>query len=173
MAKFLQRLGTKKEKHLIELTIISIQIPVKELVKPIFIEWKRGDKRDTSKTYLEIDPARDGPAGNIKVNETFKKLSQFYHSEKKDSYFKKMVSLKVKNATGPLSAKLLGEIDFDIAPFVGLKNHHMNLILKHALPNSSIELVLSISPSDASAVGSDSEGEEDVTVKASLASSDS
>jgi hypothetical protein len=56
MAKFLSRMGTKKEKFLIMMKIISVEIPVKETVTKMSIEWKRGDKKSETKTPFEINP---------------------------------------------------------------------------------------------------------------------
>lgn len=38
-AKFLTRMGTKKEMHLVLMRIVSIDIPVKEAYRQVKIEW--------------------------------------------------------------------------------------------------------------------------------------
>jgi hypothetical protein len=38
-------MGTKKEKFLIQMKVVSIEIPVKEPVTKITVLWKRGDKK--------------------------------------------------------------------------------------------------------------------------------
>ena len=52
-------------------------------------------------------------------NETFTKLSIFYHSTKTSTYHKKMVSIRVSGTTADAKVKQLGEIDFDISTLVG------------------------------------------------------
>lgn len=80
------RMGTKKEKFLVLMKILSVEIPVKELVQKMTIEWKRGNKKSETKTKFELTPEK--PISY--VNETFSKNSVFYKSTKTDKYFKKL-----------------------------------------------------------------------------------
>lgn len=48
MAKFFQRMGSKKETFLVLMKILSLEISVTEHIDRISIEWKRGEK--TSQT---------------------------------------------------------------------------------------------------------------------------
>ena len=43
MANFQSRLSTRKVMHLIVVKVVSIDVPVKEPVHNIKIEWERGD----------------------------------------------------------------------------------------------------------------------------------
>lgn len=86
MSKFLLRVGAKKENFLVLMKILSVEIPVKEQVTKMSIEWKRGDKKSETKTPFELSPEQ--PIAYI--NETFSKASVFYLSTKTNKYFKKL-----------------------------------------------------------------------------------
>jgi hypothetical protein len=51
MAKFLSRLlgPTKKEMHIVLMKVLAVEIPVKETVSNISIQWTRGDFSIASK----------------------------------------------------------------------------------------------------------------------------
>jgi len=68
--------------------IISVQVPVKEKVSDVFIEWKRGDQVDKTRGMVTLTP--DCPSASFE--DVFKKLSVFYKDEKKGTYFPKKVS---------------------------------------------------------------------------------
>ena len=95
MAKYLKRMGAKKENFLILMKIISIDIPVKEHIRRVSIEWKRGDKKSETKNQLELTPDKTFSL----VNETFSKLSVFYMNSKTGKYFKKAALMRVKGFT--------------------------------------------------------------------------
>lgn len=125
MAKFLSRMGTKKEKFLIIMKIISVEIPVKESVTRMSIEWKRGNKKSETQNAFELSP--ESPLAL--VNEAFSKLSIFYHSTKTGKYQKKIANIRVKGytAASALKEKILGELDLDISMFVGVQNEVKSL----------------------------------------------
>jgi hypothetical protein len=43
-------MGTKKEKFLIQMKVVSIEIPVKEKMTGVTVFWKRGDKKSETKS---------------------------------------------------------------------------------------------------------------------------
>ena len=50
MSKFFSRMvGTKKEMFFVLMKIIEIDIPTKEIVNKVQIEWKRGNKKSVTK----------------------------------------------------------------------------------------------------------------------------
>jgi len=110
------RMGTKKEKFLVLMKILSIEIPVKEPHQRITIEWKRGNKKSETKSTFEL--TKEKPMAVI--NETFSKSSVFYKSTKNDKYFKKLAHIRVKGyaASNGNKEKILGELELDISLFM-------------------------------------------------------
>jgi len=86
MSKFLMRMGTKKEKFLVLMRILSVEIPVKETISRMSVEWRRGNKKSETKTPFEL--TKEKPIAFL--NETFSKISIFYKSTKSEKYFKKL-----------------------------------------------------------------------------------
>jgi hypothetical protein len=146
MSKFLSRIGTKKEKFLVLMKILSVEIPVKEQVSKMSIEWKRGDKKSETKTPFELSPEQ--PIAY--VNETFSKVSVFYRSTKTEKYFKKLALIKVKGYTKSSGGKekILGELELDISMFMNSAGDTKTLLLNKALPNSKIEMQISVQKDD-------------------------
>lgn len=138
MSKFLMRMGTKKERFLVLMKILSVEIPVKETVSKMTIEWRRGNKKSETKTPFEL--TREKPIAY--VNETFSKASIFYKSTKTEKYFKKLANIRVKGYTtsGGNKEKILGELELDISLFMNSAGDTKILQLNKALPNSKIEL---------------------------------
>ena len=156
MAKFLQRMSTKKEKFLISMKIISVEIPVKEKVTRMSIEWKRGDKKSETKQMFELTPEK--PVAF--VNEVFSKESMFYRLPKTGKYQQKQALIRVKGFTtteGQPKEKIFGELEMDISAYVGAQNEIKSLLLNKALPNSVINLQLTVGMP----------GEEDLQVESS------
>lgn len=91
--KFIKRVGTKKEMHLVLMKVISIEIPVKEQTKNVKIEWKRGNLRLETSKQIDISPE----APQAEVGHTFKKLSAFYRNQKTGKYQTKYANLYVKS----------------------------------------------------------------------------
>lgn len=112
------RMGTKKQKFLIIMKILSVEIPVKEDVQRMTIEWRRGDKKSETKTTFELSPQK--PLAF--VNETFSKSSVFYLNSKTGKYFKKMAVIRVKGYMESYGnkEKIMGELELDISHFVGI-----------------------------------------------------
>lgn len=110
------RMGTKKEKFLVLMKILSVEIPVKETASRMSIEWKRGNKKSETKTPFEL--TKEKPISYI--NETFSKVSIFYKSTKTEKYFKKLAHFRVKGytASGGNKEKILGELELDISLFM-------------------------------------------------------
>jgi hypothetical protein len=80
MEKFFSRmLGAKKETFYLQVTIVSLDIPVKEATERVQVYWKRGIKREVTKGEYVLSPSNS----MIEINETFKKMSIFYKDEKK------------------------------------------------------------------------------------------
>lgn len=50
------RMGAKKEKFLVIMKILSIEVPVKEPVSRMSIEWKRGKKKSETKNTFDLTP---------------------------------------------------------------------------------------------------------------------
>eukprot|EP00347_Sterkiella_histriomuscorum_P015977 403354973 len=146
MSKFLMRMGTKKERFLVLMKILSVEIPVKETVNKMSIEWRRGNKKSETKTAFEL--TREKPIAY--VNETFSKASIFYKSTKTEKYFKKLAHIRVKGytASGGSKEKILGELELDISLFMNSAGDTKILQLNKALPNSKIELQISIQKDD-------------------------
>jgi hypothetical protein len=92
--------GTKKEKHLIIMRIVSIEIPVKEPYCNVKIQWKRGDLKLETTSRIVINP--DQPC--TQVDQIFKKLSAFYRSTKSGKYQQKMAHISVKGQPNGASA---------------------------------------------------------------------
>ena len=143
------RMGTKKEKFLVLMKVLSIEIPVKEPVSRMTIEWKRGDKKSETKTPFAITPEQ--PVAY--VNETFSKASVFYRSTKTDKYFKKLVHIRARGFTqsGGAKEKILGELELDLSLFVNSAGDTKTLLLSKALPNSRIQLQISVQRDDGAA----------------------
>lgn len=91
-SKFIKRVGTKKEMHLILMKVVSLEIPVKEPKKNVKIQWKRGDLRLETAQPIELTP--ESPCVNVLY--TFKKLSAFYRGQKSKKYQTKYANLYVK-----------------------------------------------------------------------------
>jgi hypothetical protein len=164
MSKYLMRMGTKKERFLVLMKILSVEIPVRETVTRMSVEWKRGNKKSETKSAFELTP--DKPIAY--VNETFSKNSVFYRSTKTGKYFKKLAQFRVKGyplapasfKNGPSGAsgqgsgaqgakeKILGEIVIDISLFMNSAGDTKTLQLNKAPPNSRIELQISIQRDD-------------------------
>ena len=138
MSKFLMRMGTKKERFLVLMKILSVEIPVKETVQRMTIEWRRGNKKSETKTTFEL--TKEKPIAY--VNETFSKASIFYKSTKTEKYFKKLANIRVKGytASGGNKEKILGELEVDISLFMNSAGDTKILQLNKALPNSKLEL---------------------------------
>ena len=119
MAKFFQRLGSKKEKYLVLIKILSIEVSVTEVIERISIEWKRGEKKSETKAMFELAPQKH----QALINETFSKSSIFYYAPKAQTYFKKLTQIRVKGyaAVGG-KEKSLGVVEIDISQFVGAQN---------------------------------------------------
>ena len=91
-SKFFSRVGTKKEMHLVVVRVASIEVPVKEEVSNIKIEWQRGDqKTETSRVYV-LTPEQPKTI----IDESFQKRSAFYKSSKTLKYHQKLAILTVK-----------------------------------------------------------------------------
>ena len=104
MSKYIKRMGTKKEKFFIEMKIISLEIPVKELIEKVKIEWVRGKTKSTTEYFYELSP--ENPIA--KIDENFTNLSVFY-KDKKDKYFKKDALIRVVGLSSTSrKEKLLG-----------------------------------------------------------------
>ena len=87
MAKFLSRLlgPTKKEMHIVLMKVLAIEIPVKEIVSNISIQWTRGDFSIGSKIHHQylLKPEAQKCEMN---NEMFVKLSTFYRNSTTGKY---------------------------------------------------------------------------------------
>ena len=135
-------MGAKKQKFLIIMKILSVEIPVKELVQRMSIEWRRGDKKSETRTTFELDPSK--PLAF--VNETFSKSSVFYLNSKTGKYFKKMAVIRVKGYMESFGnkEKVIGELELDISNFVGVAGETKTLQLNKAFPNSTLTISISI-----------------------------
>jgi len=94
MAKFLSRLlgPTKKEMHIVLMKVLAIEIPVKETVSNISIQWTRGDFSIASKNKYELKPE----AQNCEMkNEMFVKLSAFYRNSTTGKYQSKSITISI------------------------------------------------------------------------------
>jgi hypothetical protein len=79
MAKFFQRIGTKKERFLILMKILQLEVsPLTETFERISIEWKRGEKKSETPAIFELSSHKQA----TQINETFSKSSVFYYSPK-------------------------------------------------------------------------------------------
>ena len=58
MAKFFQRLGSKKERYLILMKILSLEVSVTENFDKISIEWRRGEKLSSTKAIFYLSPSK-------------------------------------------------------------------------------------------------------------------
>ena len=58
MAKFFQRLGSKKERFVVLMKILSLEVSVTEFFDRISIEWKRGEKKSETKAMFELSPLK-------------------------------------------------------------------------------------------------------------------
>src|SRR5687768_10110215 len=125
MSKYIKRYGAKKEKLYVLMKIISVEMPVKEAYNKIVIEWKRGNKKSETTADQNLTPY--SPVAVFL--ETFTKHSLFYKDNKTGKYHKKMALLKVKGNNAGGKEKLLGEIDLDIAEYVGKMNQEFTLTL--------------------------------------------
>ena len=112
------RMGAKKEKFLVIMKILSVEIPVKESISRMTIEWKRGKKKSETRNTFDLSPQKPLAL----VNETFSKLSVFYRNSKSNKYFKKIANIRVKGytASSGFKEKTIGELDLDISLFVGI-----------------------------------------------------
>jgi hypothetical protein len=116
MAKFFQRMGSKKETYLVLLKLLSLEISVTEHIDRISIEWKRGEKTSCTQPHFELTPQKHVTA----INETFSKTSVFYFAPKSQTYFKKVAMIRVRGFThGSSKQRELGEVELDLAPLVG------------------------------------------------------
>ncbi len=142
MSKFLMRMGSKKEQFLVSMTIVSLEIPVKETIKKVSIEWKRGNKKSETKTPYVISEDEQ----RIEINETFTKQSKFYKNTKTGTYFKKLALFRVKGHPTSMGGKekILGELELDISLFMNSAGESKTLQLRKAPPNSHIDLEISI-----------------------------
>ena len=112
------RMGAKKQKFLIIMKILSVEIPVKEIVQRMSIEWRRGDKKSETRTTFQLEPSK--PLAF--VNETFSKSSVFYLNNKTGKYFKKLAVIRVKGymESSGNKERIIGELELDISNFVGV-----------------------------------------------------
>ena len=105
---------------MILMKIISLEIPVKETISNIKIEWKRGDLERMSKRVYELRPEEP----KCKVSEMFVKLSAFYRNPNNGKYQPKEIKITVSgmaDAKDPEPVpKFLGELEFNLADYVGL-----------------------------------------------------
>ena len=111
-------MGAKKQKFLIIMKILSVEIPVKEIVQRMSIEWRRGDKKSETRTTFQLEPSK--PLAF--VNETFSKSSVFYLNNKTGKYFKKLAVIRVKGymESSENKERIIGELELDISNFVGV-----------------------------------------------------
>jgi hypothetical protein len=92
MEKFFQRFGSKKEKFLVLMKILQLEISVQEPFEKISIEWKRGEKKSETKAIFELSPHKQ----QTQINETFTKSSVFFFSHKSQTYFLKLANIRVR-----------------------------------------------------------------------------
>jgi len=96
MAKYIDRLfGTSKEFFFVQIKILSVDIPVKEITSDVQIEWKRGQKKTMAKMLQELSPLNHVAV----MEELFTKMSFFYKDDSKGTYQKKMVMIKVNGVS--------------------------------------------------------------------------
>lgn len=119
MSKYIKRYGAKKEKLYVVMKIISVEMPVKENYTKVVIEWKRGNKKSETQSDQNLSP--EAPIAVFL--ESFTKHSLFYKDNKTLKYHKKVALMKVRG-TKKIGGKekLLGEIELDIAEYVGKMN---------------------------------------------------
>lgn len=159
MAKFFKRLGSKKERFLVLMKILSLELSVQEPVERISIEWKRGEKKSETKAIFELGPQKH----QTQINETFSKSSVFYYAPKSQSYFKKLAQIRVKGFIFG-KEKHLGEVELDISQFVGAQNQVRTLQLtktppKTARANITIQLSIVRDQTDQSKASHDKGGD--------------
>jgi len=69
------------------MSILSLTMQSEENIDKIVIDWKRGDKKSSTRSFYTITPDQR----IAEINETFKKLSLFFKDEKKGTFQRKMV----------------------------------------------------------------------------------
>ncbi|CDW79311.1 UNKNOWN [Stylonychia lemnae] len=144
MTKFLKRLGTKKQKYLISMQIVSIEIPADEMIQRMTLEWRRGKKKFETKNYFQISPERQ----KVEINEIFSKVSMFYLHQKTNKHEKKDCSLKLKGftASSGFKEKVIGVIKFELSDYVGMIREDKSFdILKCSIPNSTANIKITVS----------------------------
>jgi len=100
--------------------VISLEIPVKEVVQNIKIEWTRGDLTRGSKNMYRLSPESQ----ICEVNEMFVKLSAFFRNPTTGKYQSKMMTISVsgetlgKDGIHP-APKFLGRLEMDLGAYVG------------------------------------------------------
>lgn len=139
MAKFFKRLGSKKERYLILMKILSLEIGVTEPVERISIEWRRGEKKSETSTIFDLSPTKH----QTLINETFSKTSVFYFAPKTQTFFKKLAHIKVKGFTFG-KERSLGECELDLSVLVGSQNQVKVLQLSKS-PSKTARITLQIS----------------------------
>lgn len=77
--------------------------------------------------------------------ETFTKHSVFYKSVKTGKYHKKLAIFKVKGYNKNKKQKVLGELQIDLANFVGYEQKELELGLTKSVPNAKMTMEISIS----------------------------
>ena len=126
--------------------ILSFEVPVREIVSKIKIQWTRGDFTINSREVYEIAPNRQ----KAEVSEMFVKLSAFYRNPANGKYQSKGLTIAISGFTDGKDPKpkpkFLGKIDIDLGQYVGMPYQKYSFVLHQSLPNSSIELELMIAP---------------------------
>eukprot|EP00347_Sterkiella_histriomuscorum_P005643 403355813 len=142
MAKFLKRIGTKKQEYLVSIKIKALELHAQTNVQRMTIEWVRGDKRSETKKYfaLSTDQTR------VELDEIFTKESVFYLHQKTNKYDKKDCWIRVKGHTETTGYKptYLGQIKLELSNYIGMSDVQERMQLEKSFPDSFIEFEISI-----------------------------
>ena len=114
MAKYLGRIGAKKQVFSFDISVHWLQLHLTQPVK-VNIIWKRsklylGKKRIETKNHYSLSPS----SGSVEINETLTMINTLY-LDKKDKYLKKKAVITVQAVIDQKSRKKVGHLTLNLA----------------------------------------------------------
>ena len=106
----------EREQFMVIIKVVTLDIPVKEEVKQVHIDWVRGDfKREGQKKFN----MGEGLQKVENINEMFLKQSKFIKLKKINQYKPKNCLFNIQGLNNAGKTKVLGELEIELTQFIG------------------------------------------------------